>query len=192
MMKRIQISILTSAVFVLSTGLVFARTPVQPNAEMKENIEVKVQEKKDRVEEKIAEVKALHQEREDDRSEDRAVRRDQLAKAHAERLERRFAFYAKRLSSIAERLQSRLNTLKDEGKNISVPQKSLDTAKAELQKAQTAASNAVVLFTIIPTEEGVPQQTALTKAKEAATEARKSFIAAHKLLTQAVKEMRAL
>jgi signal recognition particle GTPase len=173
MPKRIQ-TILTVAVLLLTfvTGT-SARTPVEVSAARGEAMEVR----KENMEE---------------RQENREDRRGALAELHSKRLENRFTFYSKRLSNLIERIQVRLNTLKESGKNTDKPQQTLDLAKAELQKANTAKETAIRLFQSISKVERDDKKAEIEKAQAAAVEARRLFLSAQKLIRQAVSEMKAL
>lgn len=185
MPKKIHVVLFALFLWGAFVGSVVARTPIEPNTEARE-------EKKERMDAVKTEVREVRMENKEERQEKREDRRSALAELHGRRLESRFGFYGKRFESLIERLQSRLNTLKDSGKNTEVPQKTLDSAKAELQKAQAAANNATLLFQSIPKGETAEQRAALEKAKEAAELARKSFMSVQKMLMQVIREIKAL
>lgn len=192
MPKKISSVIFVALLLGFFVSTASARTPVETNSAVREEVKQRIDEKQERVEAVKTEVREARDANVEARQDKTTDRRGALAKLHGNRLENRFGFYGKRLGALIERIQARLNTLKDSGKNTDAPQKTLDSAKAELQKAQVAANNAVVLFQIIPEGEGAQRKVALEKAKESAELARTSFMTVHKLLAQVIREVKAL
>jgi hypothetical protein len=120
----------------------------------------------------------------------RQERRNNVAENHANRLEKRFAFYHSRLSNIMTRFQARLDLLQKEGKNISISQVKLDAAKAKLADAKVKGDAAIAAFKAIGPAKFSEQKTEVFAARDLANSARKLFLETHELLKLALKELK--
>jgi hypothetical protein len=132
------------------------------------------------------------QEIREDRMEDRQERRSTVAENHANRLERRFEFYYKRLTNIITRFERRLDILKADGKDVSSVADKVSSVKAKLEEAKTKGMAAVSAFKAIDPAKLSEQKVEMIAARDIATEARKLFMETHTLLKDALKSLKAI
>lgn len=119
--------------------------------------------------------------------------RSKVAENHANRLERRFKFYANRLNNIIARFQTRLDILsKDEKKNTTDAKAKLDATSALLVKAIAAGENAVKAFRAIDPTKFSEQKTARIAAQSLAKDALKLFKDTNDALKLALKALKAI
>lgn len=135
-----------------------------------------------------AEIQEIRQERMEDRQEIRS----NVAQNHANRLERRFEFYYKRLTNIITRFERRLDILKADGKDVSAVNTKLTAVKTKLAEAKSKGDSAVAAFKAIDPAKFSEQKTQVLAARDLATEARKLFIETHTLLKDALKSLKAI
>lgn len=135
--------------------------------------------------------------REDNRQETRELRvenrqeiRSGVAANHAVRLERRFQYYYTRLSGIATRLQTRLNLLKAEGKDITSAQAKLTAAASKLDTAQSLGVQAVAAFRAIDPAKFEEQKAEAQAARDLANQARVAFKDTLALLKATLQEVK--
>lgn len=118
--------------------------------------------------------------------------RSTVAQNHALRLENRFGRYGNRLNNIVERLQTWLNTLKSEGKDVSTAQAKLDEAKTKLASAKTLGLDAVAKFKAIDPAKYEEQRDQALAARDVAQQARLAFMDALKLIKQVRDSLKGL
>lgn len=138
----------------------------------------------------IQEVRSDRQENRMDRQESRQEARSQIAENHAKRLENRFMLYQKRLGSIIERFQLRLDKLKADGQDISNVQSTLTSAKSKLAEAKTKGEGAVSAFRALDPAKFSEQKAELLAARDLALQARKLFLEVHQLIKSALVELK--
>ncbi|GAB4026183.1 MAG: hypothetical protein Fur0011_0930 [Candidatus Microgenomates bacterium] len=124
------------------------------------------------------------------RTENRQEVRSVVAENHANRLERRFKFYYDRLSGIASRLQTRLDSLKSTGKDISSALSQLTEAKAKLESAKTLGTQSVAAFRAIDPAKFEEQKAEAKAARDLANQARLAFNDALLLFKGVLKEVK--
>ncbi len=124
--------------------------------------------------------------------QDRQEFRSKVAENHANRLERRFKFYFDRLSGIIARFQTRLDTLKTNGKDVAATQTKLDGAKSKLAEAKVKGEAAVAAFRAIDPAKFSEQKTEAKAARDLADSARGLFKEVHALLKVALKSLKAI
>lgn len=134
--------------------------------------------------EKAIEIQEIRQDRQEFRSN--------VAENHANRLERRFKFYFDRLTGIITRFQTRLDTLKTSGKDVTTVQTKLDSSKTKLSEAKTKGETAVLAFRAIDPAKFSEQKSEAKAARDLAEEARTLFKEAHSLLKDALKSLKAI
>ena len=171
------ILLITAFLFLVSLSVIPAR------AESDENI---TKRRPDRPVQ--AEIQEVRQESQTLRQEIRS----NVAQNHANRLERRFEFYYKRLNNIITRFESRLELLKNGGKNTSAAQLKLDAAKAKLEAAKLKGEEAVAAFKAVDPAKYAEQKTAILAAKDTAVAAKQLFQDAFDLLKLALKELKTI
>jgi hypothetical protein len=120
-----------------------------------------------------------------------AVRSD-IAKNHANRLERRFQAYYTRLSGIIARFQTRLDTLKAAGTDTASIQAKLEIAKTKLEAAKVKGAEAVASFRAIDPAKWSEQKAAALAARDQANAARALFKEALSALKEALKALKAI
>ncbi len=120
----------------------------------------------------------------------RQTYRSERAKLHGERIEKRFAFYAERLSNIATRLQSRIDKLKAEGKDVQSPQQALDISLVTLEKAINDSKVAVEMFGNISISTWDSQQPEIKAAIVQAGVARTGFTIAQGQMMSVVRQIK--
>lgn len=176
----------------IATALLF--TPLVAHAESDENI---TRRRPDRPEQ--VEIQEIRQERMEDRQEKREEVKEKVqeirsnvAENHANRLERRFAFYYSRLSNIITRFGKRLDILKADGKDISTASAKLDSAKSTLELAKAKGTEAVSAFKAIDPVKFSEQKTQVLAARDLANSARKLFLDSHTLLKDALTALKAI
>ena len=118
--------------------------------------------------------------------------KSRVAENHANRLEKRFKFYYERMTKIMVRFQTRLDTLKAQGKETTPIQVKLDAAKAKLELAKTKGEAAVAAFRGLDPTKFQEQKTERLAARDLAKEARKLFLEAHALLKEALKSLKTI
>ncbi len=153
--------------------------------EIEEKRETVQEERQERIEErkeKREEVKATITERAQNRQEHRS----EVAKQHAENLQKRFENHYTRLSNIASRIQTRLNTLEEKGEDVSTAQAKLDTANALLQQAQTLGDEAVKGFETIDPQKYEEQRELALAARDKAGKARQAYVDAMQSMKDAL------
>lgn len=141
---------------------------------------------------KALEIQEIRQERREDISEERQEFRSNVAENHANRLERRFGFYYTRFNNIINRFQTRLDTLKQAGKDTTSVQAKLDLAKAKLLEAKTKGEAAVAAFRAIDPAKFSEQKTEAFAARDLANQARDLFKQTGNLLKDALKALKTL
>ena len=146
-----------------------------------------------------AEIQEIRQDRMEDRQEKREEVKEKVqeirsnvAENHANRLERRFAFYYSRLSNIITRFGKRLDILKADGKDISTTSAKLDSAKSTLELAKAKGTEAVSAFKAIDPVKFSEQKTQVLAARDLANSARKLFLDSHTLLKDALTALKAI
>lgn len=135
----------------------------------------------------------MKEERSERRKEIQTARqefRSDVAENHAARLERRFGLYSTRFTGIFTRFQSRIDILKNEGKDTALVQTKLDAAKLKLDEAETKGKEAVAAFRAIDPAKFEEQKEKAFAARDLAVSARKLFVDTHNLLKDALKELK--
>ncbi len=130
------------------------------------------------------------QENRQERIEHRQEVRSDIAENHANRLSRRFAFYYKRLTGIAARLDTRLTKLKTEGQDVSLALAKLAEARTKLESAKNSADQAVLAFQAIDPTKFSEQKAKALAARDLANSARTAFKDALVLLKNVLKEVK--
>lgn len=141
------------------------------------------------------EIQEIRQDRMEDRQEAKdkmQETRSTVAENHANRLERRFAFYYARLSNIIMRFEKRLDILKADGKDIATVSAKLTEVKAKLESAKAKGVEAVAAFKAIDPARFSEQKTEALAARDLANSARKLFMETHTLLKDALKSLKAI
>lgn len=141
------------------------------------------QERREEVQENRQEVRELRQ-------ENRQEVRSMVAENHANRLERRFKFYYDRLSGIASRIQTRLDTLKSNGEDTTAALSKLTEAKTKLESAKTLGAQSVAAFRAIDPTNFEEQKTEAKAARDLANQARAAFKDALLLFKNVLKEVK--
>lgn len=109
---------------------------------------------------------------------------------HADRLERRFAFYEKRLKDIANRVAKRIEKEKSEGKDVVSAQSHINSALTTLSSAVENGKQAVTAFKAITPKSWEEQKIEASAAKDLAKKARDGFAQTRKLLIDAVSALK--
>lgn len=130
------------------------------------------------------------QEMRTERLEEREQIRSKVAENHANRLERRFGLYYKRLSNIVDRFQARLDYLKTQDKDVAALQARLDSIKVKLTAAKEAGDKAITAFKEIEPGTWEVQQPKLQAARDLANTARELYKEVHTLLKSALKDLK--
>ncbi len=113
-------------------------------------------------------------------------RRADFAQQHTERLERRFALYAKQLLNVASRIETRAQTMSQNGKNTTEALAKVTEARLYITSAQNKGTDAVSQFrTIDPATYETQREIALS-AKDLAEASREDFKTARDMLHLAV------
>lgn len=136
------------------------------------------------------EIKENREEMRELRTENRQEVRSMVAENHANRLERRFKFYYDRLSGIATRLQTRLDSLKSTGKDTSSALSKLTEAKTKLESAKTLGAQSVAAFRAIDPAKFEEQKAEAKAARDLANQARVAFKDALVLFKSVLKEVK--
>ena len=118
--------------------------------------------------------------------------RSDIAKNHADRLERRFAAYFNRLTNIITRFQTRLDALKAGGTDVTSIQSKLDAAKTKLAAAKTKGAEAVAAFRALDPAKWSEQKTEALAARDLANQARSLFKETLGLLKDALFALKAV
>lgn len=135
---------------------------------------------------RAVEVQEIRQERVEDQSQIRS----RVAENHANRLERRFQFYYIRLTNIITRFEARLDILATAGKDTAPSAAKLAAAETKLAAAKLKGEQAVAAFRAIDPAKFAEQKQELTAARELADAARTLFQEAHRLLQDALTELK--
>ena len=137
-----------------------------------------------------SEIMENRQEVKDMRVENHQEIRSLVAENHANRLERRFKFYYDRLSNIARRLETRLATLKSDGKDTSVADTKLTEATTKLETAKSLGEQAVSAFRAIDPAKFAEQKEQALAARDLANQARVAFKEALSIFKSVLKEVK--
>lgn len=137
-----------------------------------------------------SEIKENRQEVRELRADNRQEVRSVVAENHANRLEVRFNFYYDRLNAIAVRLQSRLDTLKSEGKDTASALAKLQEAKNKLESAKSLGAQSVSAFRAIDPAKFEEQKAEAKAARDLANQARAAFKDSLALLKNVLKEVK--
>lgn len=156
--------------------------------ERKNEIEAKATERAGKIEERKDEIEAKVTQRAGEKQE----RRTEIAQKHAINLELHFNAHYKRLATMADKIQTRINTFKSEGKDVSVAQAKLDSAKASLETAKSLGLEAIAAFKAIDPTQYEEQRDQALAAKQKAEQARKAFMTALEGMKETVKALKEL
>jgi len=138
------------------------------------------------------EIKQNVQERVEERQELRQTKRSNVAENHANRLERRFNFYYQRFNNIITRIETRISNLKTGGKDTSLVETKLTTAKSNLAAAKTKGDEAIAAFRAIDPAKFAEQKDKAFAARDLANAARQLFLQVHKDLMAVMVELKKL
>lgn len=141
------------------------------------------QESRDEVREGIQQLRT-------ERRENKEEQRSKVAENHANRLERRFNLYYKRLTNITERFQKRLDYLNTKNQDVTALQSSLDSIKSKLSTAKAAGDKAIAAFKAIEPGTWEEQKAALQAARDLADKARELYKEVHTLLKSALRDLK--
>lgn len=112
--------------------------------------------------------------------------RAKVAEVHANRLEKRFSFYYRRLSGLATKIENRLGIMAGNGKDVAAAQAKVDEAQVKLEEAKAAGDEAIAQFRAIDPDKYEAQRALALQARDMANEARSAFKAVWQLLKDAV------
>ncbi|MFH1244154.1 MAG: hypothetical protein V1487_01060 [bacterium] len=118
--------------------------------------------------------------------------RSKVAENHANRLEKRFTFYYERMEKIIARFQTRLDTLKGQGKDTAPTQAELNGAMAQLVLAKSKGEAAIAAFRALDPTKFQEQKIERLAARDLAKEARGLFLETHQLLKEALKSLKTI
>lgn len=138
------------------------------------------------------EIKAELIKRREEAKEKIDEKKDNLAKLHAERLSNRFGFYTKRLATVVEKIEERIEKMKDDGKDTSAAEAKLTEAKTKLTLANDLSKEAIAMFAAIDTSKYEEEREKAQEARNKAMQARQTFVEAVKLLRETVKILKEL
>lgn len=110
-----------------------------------------------------------------------------LAVIRVFRLEKRFSFYYHRLTKIADKLESRLQVMTDEGINVSEAQQTLTNALLLLEEAMEQSNSAIAGLKAVVLEDYQTQEQITFQAKDEAEQSRQLYSQALQELRQAVQ-----
>lgn len=188
-----QVSLLTLALAgVLSVSQVSAETIPTTRAEQRETF---LKEKGERMEVRATGMKEKAETIEANvtgRAEKRQEHRSEVAKIHADNLEKQFNAHYTRLSELATKLQTKITTLKTAGKDTTAAQAKLDAAKVSLESAKTLGQEAIAGFKAIDPAKYEEQKTQALAARDKAKSAREAFVKALQDMKDALKAIQAL
>jgi hypothetical protein len=176
--------------YVLLIAAAVLLSPTVASAQSDENVTRRRPDRPSQVE-----IQEIRGERMEDRQEAKDKMqeiRSTVAENHADRLERRFAFYYDRFSNIIMRFEKRLDILKADGKDVSAVSIKLTAVKAKLAEAKAKGGEAVAAFKAIDPSKFSEQKTEALAARDLATAARKLFMETHTLLKDALKSLKAI
>lgn len=173
--------VLATAMFVPITSA-YALTPLQ---EARTQMQERREEIKNQIQERREDLKASA-------SGLRQAIRSDVAKMHADRLNNRFGFYNRRLTTVIEKIQARIDKTKADGKDVSEAQAKLDEAEAKLAESNKYAMDAVAKFRSIEPTKYDEQKSVALEARDLAEKGREAFVATVKLLRECVELLKAL
>lgn len=134
-------------------------------------------------------IRELNKDRMASNSAARQLYRSERAQVHGERLDLRFHFYAERLTNIATRIQTRIDTEKAAGKDVAAAQAALEKAKTLIATAVADGKTAVSLFQNISVSVWSTQAPEVKAAIEQANKARGEFVQARLSLIDATASL---
>ncbi|MEO8581563.1 MAG: hypothetical protein ABI425_03175 [Patescibacteria group bacterium] len=182
--KASLLSLTLAGTFILSATPVFAEESNTLFLRREDNMEARVTKQEERIETMKAKVT--------ERAGERQERRTDMAQKHAGNLETRFNEMYKRLSTLASKIQTRINAVKAEGKDTAAAQTKLDAAKASLESAKSLGQEAITAFKGIDPAKYDEQRSKALAAKDKAEQARKAFMTALQDMKDAVAALKAL
>lgn len=169
-------------------ALSLAVVPVQ--AEQSNSMMEDRQEMMDERQEQREEKRVELQERMEENKEVRQEIRSNVAQVHAERLQIRFAGYYERLNKLMAKIQTRINQMSAEGKNVSTAQQKMNEAKTALTSAKTYGDQSLAKFKSIQPENYEAQRAIALEARDLAEKAREQFFQTLKLMKEVVAQLR--
>ena len=115
-------------------------------------------------------------------------KKDNLAKLHADRLEKRFSNYYTRLSALIVKIQARIDANSD--KDTSISQEKLNSAKTKLEEAKILGASAINMFRALEPEKWSEQRKKAISARDTAIKAKEAFKVVHGLMIDAIKSLK--
>jgi len=101
--------------------------------------------------------------------------RAHVAEVHANRLQKRFDAYYKRLSKMITKFRARLEVMKTNGKDVTAATAKVDEAAAKLEEAKKLADKSIQAFRDIDPDKYAEQRELALQARDIAMEARTAF-----------------
>lgn len=160
----------------------YALTPLK---EAREQMQERREEIREQIKDKREDLKATV-------SAKRQEFRSEVAAMHANRLDNRFGFYHRRLNTVIEKMQTRINKLKENGKDVTAAQTKLDEAKAKLAEANKYSMDSIAKFRSIDPAKYAEQKAIALEARDLAAKGREAFVATTKLLKECLELLKAL
>ena len=121
------------------------------------------------------------------RVQESAQNQTQLMQSRASQVRSRYTYYENRMSSIAAKIQTRLNQLAKEGKNVSEAQQKLNMALNKIKIGMNQSQEAVSKFEQINPEQFQEQKQIAQLAQGEIQQARTAMMEAKSLMKQAVE-----
>lgn len=160
---------------------------IQVRNQVREEVRENMQDSELQVQERVQERQELREEVRQNLEEKKQERIGAFTLRHAERLEKRFADYARRLTNIADRLEQRINTTTPEFKQKEEALEKIAEARQLLSQAETGALDSISEFRSIDVIEYESYRSIALSARDTAEETRELFLEARKTLQEALR-----
>ena len=160
---------------------------IQVRNQVREEVRENMQDSELQVQERVQERQELREEVRQNLEEKKQERVGAFTLRHAERLEKRFTDYARRLTNIADRLEQRINTTTPEFKQKEEALEKIAEARQLLSQAEVGALDSISQFRSIDVIEYESYRSIALSARDTAEETRELFLEARKTLQEALR-----
>lgn len=165
-------------IFALSLTALSPVLAISPN-DLRVTVTARRQQDQEKKQERVEQIQENHQQI-----------RANIASHHADRLERRFAFYHSRLLRLLNKISRRAQIMADDGKDTADAMQTIGQTASALDQAKDKGAEAITLFQSIDPDTYEAQKDIVLQARDLAQEARDSFFHTLQSLKQIISALR--
>lgn len=160
----------------------------EPNTAPDEEASIQIQEQPGQAQKKAEQARdgTLPDQETAQQTQKQTQARAQMLNQHAMRIQKRYTFYYQRLTSISEKIETRLEKLAEEGKDVTQGQERLADALKLLEQAMEKAETAQEGFNNVEPEDYQAQRRIALQARDDALQAQALFMQTLLEMRQAV------